>query len=78
MKRVIEIIHYNEKKGAYKTIAVEVGEKDGAMLVVREGIKGNKNDMKTIIVGLSVDELISLSFKLRILAEELVKKNMKE
>ena len=69
-------MHYNQQRNTYKVVEINLTE-DGAILILREGEKGDKSSRKTIAISLSVAEITHLQKVLDEIATYLVRKEFR-
>ena len=75
-KKVYDNVHYNQKKNSYKVVEINLTD-DGAILILREGEKGDKAGRKTVAISLSVAEIMHLQKVLDEIATYLVRKEFR-
>lgn len=72
-KKVYDNLHYNQQKNTYKVVEINLTE-DGAILILREGEKGDKSSRKSIAISLNIAEITHLQKVLDEIATFLVRK----
>ncbi len=72
-KKVYDNLHYNQQKNTYKVVEINLTE-DGAILILREGEKGDKGSRKSIAISLNIAEITHLQKVLDEIATFLVRK----
>ena len=75
-KKVYDNLHYNQQKNTYKVVEVNLTD-SGAILILREGEKGDKSNRKTVAISLSVSEILHLQKVLEEIATYHVRKEFK-
>jgi len=63
---MVDIFHYNEKTGKYKKLTVELDPKGrGVYISVVEGVKGDKNNIRRVVILCNKMELAYLIMELK-------------
>ena len=64
--KMANIFHYNERTGKYKKLTVELDPKGrGAYISVVEGVKGDKDNIKRVVILCNKMELAYLIMELK-------------
>ena len=64
--KMVDIFHYNERTGKYKKLTVELDPKGrGAYISVVEGAKGDKDNIKRVVILCNKMELAYLIMELK-------------